>query len=74
MDLPRAKWLFGENTMGVDLLIGVVAVIIGLALFFAIRGKDGPRFLRNSSWLIVYPTLPLLFFTIGGAWLIKALT
>ena len=61
--------------MGTDLLIGVVGIIIGLALIFAIRGKDGsPRFLRTSSWLIVYPVLPLLSLTIGGAWLIKALS
>jgi hypothetical protein len=61
--------------MGTDLLIGIVGIIIGLALIFVIRGKDGsPRFLRSSSWLIVYPVLPLLSLTIGSAWLIKALS
>jgi hypothetical protein len=59
--------------MGTDLIIGIAGIIIGLALIFAIRGKDGtPRFLRTSSWLIVYPVLPLLSLTIGGAWLIRA--
>ncbi len=63
------------NTMGTDLLIGVVGIVIGLALVLVIRGKDGtPRFLRTSSWLIVYPVLPLLSLTIGSAWLIKALS
>ncbi len=61
--------------MGTDLLIGVVGIVIGLALVLVIRGKDGtPRFLRTSSWLIVYPVLPLLSLTIGSAWLIKALS
>jgi hypothetical protein len=61
--------------MGGDLLIGVAGVIVGIALILAIRGKDGqPRFLKTSSWLIVYPVLPLLSLTIGGAWLIRALS
>ncbi len=55
--------------MATELLIG----LIGIALVYAIRGKDGPRFLRNGSWLIVYPVLPLLFLTIGFAGLISAL-
>ena len=60
--------------MGTDLLIGVVAIIIGVALILGIRGKDGqPRFLKTSSWLIIYPVLPLFCFTVGGAWLLKAL-
>jgi hypothetical protein len=74
MNLPRTKPSFLENIMGINLLIGVEGIIVGVGLVFAIRGKDGPRFLRNSAWLIVYPTLPLLFFTIGGAWPILALT
>ncbi len=61
--------------MVTDLLIGIAGIIIGVILVLVIRGKDGnPRFLRTSSWLIVYPVLPLLSLTIGGAWLIQALT
>lgn len=61
--------------MATDLLIGIVGIVIGVALVLAIRGKDGnPRFLQTSSWLIVYPVLPLLSLTIGSAWLIRALS
>jgi hypothetical protein len=61
--------------MATDLLIGIVGIVIGVALVLVIRGKDGnPRFLRTSSWLIVYPVLPLLSLAIGGAWLIRALS
>ena len=61
--------------MGLDLLIGVVAIVIGIVLVRVIKGKDGElRFLRNSGLDITYPVIPLLFFTIGGAWLIMALT
>ncbi|MBL0405885.1 hypothetical protein JKG68_18155 [Microvirga aerilata] len=61
--------------MATDLLIGIAGIIIGVALVLVIRGKDGnPRFLRTSGWLIVYPVLPLLSLTIGGAWLIRALS
>ena len=61
--------------MGVDLVIGVVAIIIGIASFRVIKGKDGElRFLRNSGLDITYPVVPLFFFTVGGASLIMALT
>jgi hypothetical protein len=56
-----------------DLLTGLVGLAIGFALVYIIRGKDGPRFLKTSSWLVVYPVLPLLFITIGVAQLIRAL-
>ncbi len=60
--------------MGSDLLIGVVAIVFGVALILGIRGKGGqPRFLKTSSWLIIYPVVPLFCFAVGGAWLIKAL-
>lgn len=58
--------------MVTGLLTGLIGLAIGIALVVAIRGKDGPRFLRTSSWLIVYPVLPLLFITIGVAQLIRA--
>lgn len=61
--------------MGIDLLIAVVAIIIGIVLVRVIKGKDGElRFLRNSGLDIAYPVIPLFFFTVGGAWLVKALT
>lgn len=59
--------------MATELLTGLVALAIGIALIYAIRGKDGPRFLRNSSWLIIYPVVPLLFITLGFAQLIRAM-
>jgi hypothetical protein len=61
--------------MAMELLTGLVAVAIGIALVAVIRGKGGgePRFLRNSSWLIVYPVLPLFFFVMGAAQLLRAL-
>jgi hypothetical protein len=59
--------------MATDLLTGLVGLAIGFALIWIIRGKDGPRFLRTSSWLIVYPVLPLMAFTIGNAQLIRGL-
>ena len=59
--------------MATDLLTGLVGIAIGFALIYIIRRKDGPRFLRTSSWLIVYPVLPLLTFTIGIAQLIRGL-
>jgi hypothetical protein len=59
--------------MATDLLTGLVGIAIGFALLWIIRGNDGPRFLRTSSWLIVYPVLPLLAFTMGIAQLIRGL-
>jgi uncharacterized membrane protein (GlpM family) len=56
--------------MATYLLTGLVGLAIGFALIYIIWGKDGPRFLRTSSWLIVYPVLPLMAFTIGIAQLI----
>ena len=42
-------------------------------LFLARPTADGEAcFLRNSSWLVVFPVIPLLFLTIGIAMLIKA--
>jgi uncharacterized membrane protein HdeD (DUF308 family) len=58
--------------MATDLLTGLVALAIGFALVYIIRGKDGPRFLKTSSWLVVYPVLPLFFFVMGVAQLIRA--
>jgi hypothetical protein len=59
--------------MVTELLTGLIGVAVGITLIYIIRGKDGPRFLRTSSWLIVYPVLPLMAFTIGIAQLIRAL-
>jgi hypothetical protein len=50
-----------------------IGIANGFALLWIIRGKDGPRFLRTSSWLIVYPVLPLMAFTIDIAQLIRRL-
>jgi hypothetical protein len=75
MDLPKAAGSIWENTMGIDLVIGVVAIVIGIALVRVIKGKDGElRFLRNSGLNITYPVVPLFFFIIAGASLILALT
>jgi hypothetical protein len=59
--------------MFTDLLTGLIGLALGFASVYIIRGKDGPRFLRTSSWLIVYPVLPLFFLTFGVAQLIRAL-
>lgn len=59
--------------MATDLLTGLVGLAIGFTLIYIIRGKHGPWFLGTSSWLIVYPVLPLMAFTIGIAQLIRGL-
>jgi hypothetical protein len=61
--------------VGTDLLIGIVGLTLGLAVLFLARPTtDGQaRFLRNSSWVVVFPVIPLLFLTIGVAMLIKAI-
>jgi hypothetical protein len=59
--------------MATDLLTGLLGLAVGFALIYIIRGKDGPRFLKTSSWLVVYPVLPLMAFTIGIAQLIRAM-
>jgi hypothetical protein len=60
--------------VNISLLIGAVFLAIGIGMVVFLRPTpDGePRILRNSSWSIVFPVVPLFFLTFGGAELIRA--
>jgi hypothetical protein len=62
--------------VGSDLLIGSVFLVIGLGLIILLRPTpDGEaRILKNSSWVVVFPVVPLFFITFGVAELLRALS